>query len=204
MSNDPVKDLIKENFKLPRTLQLYKEFLGKTEIEQVKEEDEVIRRLVKGDTKISIIEFLQKRHPDRKFDYTDLDKFIERSDELHEILKIDNRSLAKRWLKNSADLAEELADVAFYTKSMITKLEQEGDSSNALKAINTLNTLLMNIGQVKGLLAPQTQVNTQINVNPGGVEAIKQRLRDKAHQADFTIKPNDKVPAEQDNTQKQE
>ena len=32
------RDLIQEQFKLPRTLDLYKEFLGKTEIEVYKEE----------------------------------------------------------------------------------------------------------------------------------------------------------------------
>lgn len=204
VSNDPVRDLIKEKFKLPRSLQLYKEFLGKTEIEQCKEEDEVIRKLVKGDTKISIIEYLQKRHPQGKFDYIDLDKFIERSDEIHDILKIDNTSLARRWLKTSANLADELADVAFYTKSMIPELRAQGDNSNAIKAINTLNTLLMNVGQVQGLLAPQTQINQQINVVPTGIEAIKQRFKEKGHKADFVIKPNDEVPTEQNRPENEE
>ena len=204
VSNDPVKDLIKEKFKLPRSLQLYKEFLGKTQVETYKEEDEVIRRLVKGDTKISIIEYLQQRHPEGRFDYIDLDKFIERSDEIHEILKKDTTSLARRWLKTSADLADELADVAFYTKSMIPELRAQGDSSNAIKAINTLNTLLMNVATVQGLLAPQTQVNTQVVVNPTGVESVKQRMREKAHQADFIIKPNDEIPTKQNIPSKQE
>ena len=195
-TKDPVQELIKEKFKLPRSLDLYKEFLGKTQIEIFKEESEVIRRLIKGDSKASIIDSLKEKYPDGSFSYEDIDKFLERSDELHDVLKIDGHSLARRWLKAKADIAEELADIAFYTKSLIPKLREEGDNTNALKAVSTLNTLLMNIAQVQGLFSPTTQVNTQINVDTGGLADIKQKLRSKAHHADFKVTTNDQVPTD--------
>ena len=195
-TKDPVQELIKEKFKLPRSLDLYKEFLGKTQIEIFKEESEVIRRLIKGDSKASIIDSLKEKHPDGSFSYEDIDKFLERSDELHDVLKIDGHSLARRWLKAKADIAEELADIAFYTKSLIPKLREEGDNTNALKAVSTLNTLLMNIAQVQGLFSPATQVNTQINVDTGGLAEIKQKLRSKAHHADFKVITDDQVPTD--------
>ncbi|MDP2692280.1 MAG: hypothetical protein Q8O88_01410 [bacterium] len=195
-SKDLVKQIIQEKFKLPRSLDLYKELLGKTQIEIYKEEDNVIKCLVKGDSKASIIDTLKQKYPSGTFSYDDLDKFIERSDELHAILKIDGRSLAKRWLKARADLAEELADIAFYTKAMIPELRSEGDNSNAIKAINTLNNLLMNVAQIKGLLGPETQVNTQINVDAGGLAEIKQKLQSKAHFAEFKINSDDKIPTD--------
>lgn len=198
--SDKINALIKEELKLPRTLDLYKEFLGETQIEIYKQENFVITELVKGTSKTKIVEALKTKVPDGRFSLNDLDKFIERSDELHDLLKIEKRSLAKRWLKAKTDVMEELADVAIYTKSLIPELRKEGDNNNALKAINTLNTLLMNISELKGFIGPETQINTLVNVNGNKIDDIRARLRSKAHMADFDVKPeNDEVSTEQTN-----
>ena len=43
-----IKSIIENNFKIPRTLDLYKEFIGKTEIERYKLEDFTLTEILKG------------------------------------------------------------------------------------------------------------------------------------------------------------
>lgn len=188
---DIVKDIIENRFKIPRSLDLYKEFLGKTQIEIYKEENQVIKKLIRGDTKKKIIEDLKTRYPDGRFSYDDMDKFIERNDEIHKLLKIDKTSLSKRWLKAKAECMEELAQLAFYTKSLIPKLQEEGDNNNTMKAISEFRKTLMDFMQLEGHIMPGNQVNTQINIEGDRLSTLRQGLRNRAHKADFVIKQED-------------
>lgn len=197
MSKDRVKNIIEDNFKMPRTLDLYKEFIGKTQIEIYKEEDFVIHSLMKGDPKIKIINTLKDKYPEGKFSYDDIDKFIERSDELHKVLKIDKGSLYKRWLKAKTNCMEELAQLAVYTKGLIPKLQEQRDNTNTLKAVQTMQGLILNMMELEGTRnSSGPQINTQVNIDAGKVDQIRQRLRAKAHHADFVVE-NDEVPTEQ-------
>lgn len=182
-----INSVLKDELKLPRTLNLYKEFIGKTQIEIYKQEDFVIKELVKGTSINALIPMLKEKVPEGIFTRKDCEKFIERSDELHQLLSKDKTSLARRWLKARGDLTEELAQLAAYTKGLIPKLQEQEDNTNTLRAIVAFQNILMNYAQLEGVMKKGTQVNTQVNINYDKI----QRVKDRAHRADFVVDVED-------------
>src|SRR4030042_3778051 len=130
-----MNSLINEEAKIPCIIDLYKEIIGITQIEKYKQEDYVIRELVKGTPISQIVIELQNKHQSGGFRRREVEKFIERSEELNVLLNKEKNSLAKRWLKAKTDLIEELAQLAAYTKNLIPELRKEKDNNNTLKAI---------------------------------------------------------------------
>lgn len=193
-----VKDFLNDNLRLPRTLDLYKEMIGKTQIEIYKQEDEVIRKLVRGIPKYKIVNDLKDTIPEGNFSTTDLDKFIERSDELHQLLKIDKSSAVKRYFNAKARCMEELAELGLAMKELVPKLQEKKDDTNTLRAMNSYKDLILNIMELEGWKSATFGNATQINISGDRIEKIKQR----AHRADFLMKnainENDKVSADKE------
>lgn len=190
-----INSVLKEHFKMPRTLDLYKEFIGKTEIERYKQEDFVIKELVKGTPITQILASLKNKVPEGIFTRTDVEKFIERSDELHDIIGKDNTLLSKRWLKAKTDLTEELAQLAAYTKGLIPKLQDQKDNTNTLRAIVAFQNILMNYALLEGVTKKSTQVNTQVNISYDKIEQIRER----ANKANFILDvDHDKISTPQE------
>ena len=79
---DVVKDVVEKQLPtLVGATDLYKAFLGQSNVEKVKEEDWVMREILKGTSRNKIIQTLQAKYPETYFSYDDLEKFIARNNE---------------------------------------------------------------------------------------------------------------------------
>lgn len=184
-TEDVVKEIMQR--KLPTLVganDLYKAFLGETNIERVKEETYVMKELLKGTTKNKIIETLKAKYPDYSFNYDDMERFIARNDEIVAAMGQEATLLARRHLEAKTQCHEHLAAVALFTEKLIEKYDREDDRTNTVAAIRVLNQTLENVMKLQGHLQPdqQTNVINLVNAASSNKGKLKDRLR---HRADF-------------------
>jgi len=181
-----VDEIIDTDFPIGRVNDLYKAFIGKTKIEKAKEEEFVIRALMRGKTKAKIIRDLQELHPEVKFSYLDLDHFIERNDDIFQALKKDHHNVARRHLKVREDIEEGMASLIRYTEKLILQLEQEGDRSNQIQALKTLITAYKSYAELAGHIKKneKTEIKNIVQIESN---KLTERLKERAHNADFKI-----------------
>ena len=130
---------------------LYNDFIGRTTIEEVCEEDFVIKCLYQGKTKNWIIDTLKQKHPDRKFNYEDLEKFMARNRSIVEAMGKEVTLSARRHLKARADCEEKMAGLALYAQDLVLRMKNEGDHTNEVAAIRALNTTMENYMKITGM-----------------------------------------------------
>ena len=174
---------------------LYKEFIGKTYIEKYKQEDFVIKEIVRGNTINNIARQLNERVPNVVSTVTwtnDIQKFMERSDELLLYFERDRNDLAKRHLDAKAKVEEQLAELALFTKKLIIEANNKGEIANSISAVNALvkvyqqYNLLTGFGGGTGPVSgdpSRNQTNILINIGDTKMESLK----DRANKADFKI-----------------
>lgn len=206
VDQEKVKDIIKDvhNISTGKVNELYKLYLGKTNIERYKLESLAINLLIKGEPKKSILNQLKQACPEGSFTYDDLERFIERNDEIVGFLLEDNRRLALRHFKAQEDCLEELSALALFTRSFIKDLKDEKDNANLNAAIRTLSQLVMNVAELRGFKVPNNNVMINNVINSERDKRINE-LRKRAHQANFNVvdikvKKDDKVPEERQET----
>lgn len=163
---------------------LYREFIGLTDIERFKEEDYVLRSLLRGHTRAAIIRGLQEKHPDGTFTVTDFEKFLARNQEVVKSMGKEVTMSARRHLAARAQCGEMLAGLALYTQKMITEFRAEGDNTNTVAAIRALNSTLENYMKLEGMVGPENEGGKVVNII-NTISDNKTRLKDKIHNANF-------------------
>jgi len=162
---------------------LYSSFIGKTTIEEVSEEDFVIKSLYQGKTKNWIVETLKKKHPEHKFNYDDLEKFMARNRSIVEAMGKEVTLSARRHLKARVDIEENLAGLSLYVQDMVLRMKEEGDHTNEVAAVRALNTTLENYMKISGMIGP-AEGGKVINII-NTLSDKKGGLRDRVHNANF-------------------
>lgn len=166
---------------------LYNAFLGLTNIEKAKQEDYVIKEMVKGTKKSQILSYLNDNYPEYVFTYPDLDKFLAKNPEIFRALGKKVESSAIRYLNAKADVMDRMAGLIAYTENLVTKLENQGDNTNTVGAIRALQNSYMDMAKLQGFLKDDGK---SVNVNI--VQQLDSR-RDstrKVIDADYDIEDN--------------
>jgi len=182
-----VNEILNTDFsKLPKAVDLYKEFVKKSNIEQCGEEEFVLRKILDGCSKKQIIDGLRVKHPKKKFTVVDFDRFVERNKELMATLTKDQSVTAKRHLSARAHVEEKLAGIIIFTENLIKEYHADGDASSTLSALQVLNKSLMNYSKLSGFLEQKTD-NRDENKVIDVVTNTHERLTEKIHYADFKM-----------------
>ena len=186
MEKDKINEILNTDFKkLPSANELYKEMMGQSEIERFKLEDYVLDQIIRGKTKTSIIRDISAREPEGKFSMNDLEKFIERNKQVTQSLEKQKTSLARRHLNAKANVEEELAQVAMFTKQLIKKYDGRNDHANTISAIKAFEGLLVRYAKLAGFW------NTDMDETPKNIIQIisdkKSDVAQKIVRADFKM-----------------
>jgi len=193
-SKNMLKEIIETDFSsLPKAYDLYVEFLGKSEIEKHKEEDFVLRELLRGTKEKIILDTLKTKYPEELQCFTkkDLLKFIERNKEITTYLERDRNITARRHIEAKTQVLETLAGLSKYTERMIIELREEKDNTNAIAAMRVLIQTLKNVSELQGFIkSPEDGQPVKNIIN---IISDKYDLKDKAHRAEFKILDNEDI-----------
>lgn len=193
---DLISDIIKSDYTsdLTGVEDLYTAFSSQSKVELLKEEDNVLKQMLRGIPLNKILIDLNKRHKTDKLSRKDLLKFIHRNKGLLGKIKSMTSLSSRRILSARADCEEELAGLALFTRGLVTKYDTDEDRSATLGAIKMLNITLMNYMRVTGL------VEDRVKLEFSGDDVLKKvndrhkNLSRDVMEADFTfieVKGND-------------
>lgn len=184
-SLDEIQDQLEFDLPVIRNADsLYNAFIGMTLIEKVKEEDFVLKSLLRGVTKNSILRQLKDKHPDTKFNRLDLDKFLSKNPEVFRAMGKTVEKAARRYLQSKEDVNEQMASVIMYTQSLIPELKAEGDNTNTIAAIRALQSAIVSYAQMEGFTTSDNKV--QVNIVQQLSEG-RTNIRDKVKDVDYTV-----------------
>ena len=182
---NPVDDFLRTDFsKPPRAQELYYQFIEQSLIEKCKEEDEVLRRVMRGEDHKTIIEYLKNKHPGMNFNKRDFEKFLARNREVVRELESSDDRLKQRHLLAREDCAAKLYDVAVMAESLIREYHDKEDHKSTLTALKVLNSTLMNYSKILGYTEKPEKKKEEV------VELIPQSTIDKAKlalEADYKL-----------------
>lgn len=182
---DEIEDQIEADLPIIRNADsLYNAFIGMTTVEKVKEEDFVLKSLLRGATKNSILRQLKDRHPDTKFTRTDLEKFLSKNPEVFRAMGKTVEKAARRYLQSKEDVNEQMASVIMYTQGLIPELKAEGDNTNTIAAIRALQSAIMSYAQLEGHTTEDN--NVQVNIVQQLSEG-RTNIKDKVKDVDYTV-----------------
>jgi hypothetical protein len=173
--------------------ELYRQFIGLSNIERVHEEDYVIRELIRGRPQTEIMNTLRAKYPDNKFTPGDMEKFLARNKEVAKAMGKELTMSARRHLEAKAQCSEMIAGLALYTQKLIQDFRAEGDNTNTVAAIRALNTTVENYMKLEGMIGNQNEGGKVINVI-NTMSETKIPLKDRIHNANFiTIKDDEDI-----------
>ena len=142
------------------------EFKKIDKIVLLKEEDYVIRSLIRGKSRSKILKCLQKKYPKEQFIAKDIDSFMIT---YRDILGSERASLEKgyvrRLIKSKTGLNNELIDLAMHAKDMAKRYDEENDNSNAIAAIRAAADIFMKFAKVEGLATDQPEINVNMQMD---------------------------------------
>lgn len=165
-----INDFLNDNKELQdkKITDLLVEFRKKTGIEEYKEEDFVLRELVRGTPMKHICEKLNQKHPEHNFSITEFKTFLDRNKEIVKSLENSMTNVSRRHLAARTQVEEEMADLYLFTKELLKKFNNEGDNNATLGAIKALNLTLVNYCKLVGMGGfNNSGVTTNIEVNVG-------------------------------------
>lgn len=187
MSKSKVDDVLNTDFSnLPNANELYRELQNQTKIERYKEEDTVIKSLLSGKKKNSIVRDLNLKYPEAKFKQEDLDKFMERNQEVTKALEKAKNQLSRRHFAAKVQIEEKMADVILMVERLIKKYDDKEDPQSTISALNVLNKSIMNYSKIAGFLDDNQGEEDNRSVIKR-VSDEKESLAEKAHDASFKI-----------------
>lgn len=163
----------------------YSKYLGKSRVEDFGEEDLVIKEMFLGKKPSYIVKTLNLKYPDAGFIEKDIDHFLIRHKEIMQYFRNKNNATAKRHLAARTEVEEELANIALFTRNLITKYDKNNDSSATLGAIKALNTTIMNYSKITGFLEPHEEKKTENLITV--VSDRNKSLAEKLLKADFKM-----------------
>ena len=180
-----VDKFLDQGFNFKDMKEEYKQFVSKSKIEDYGEEDYVVKELMLGKKPSYIIKTLNLKYPDEKFYNKDVDHFLDRHRELMKYFRNKNNVMAKRHLAARTEVEEELANVALFTRQLITKYDNQNDNSSTINAIKALNQTIMNYSKIAGFTEPQEKKETKNIINI--VSDRHSKLADKLLKSDFDL-----------------
>jgi len=170
------------------------EFSEESNIEKVKAESLVMNELIRGTTKFNICKLLREKYPNYVFSLTDLDRFLERNNEIVKQMEVKQSLTARRHLAARSQIEEELARLYMFTKRLLKKFDAEGDNNATLGAIKALNQTLVNYCKLisVGGFSQTEGSKTNIEINVGGDRRVAKTL-----EANFKMVDN-QLPKEEE------
>lgn len=168
--------------------ELYKEFTEKSKIEKYKEEDNVLRMMIRGQAKSEIIKNLNDKYrkEEVKFTLNDVEKFLSRNTQIIEYLEDDKTRLVRRHLEARTGVEESMRDLLIFTQHHLNKANNEGDTRTTNDTIRTLNDVLKTYAKLKGFDMDNQTTAIQVNISDEIVNR-KSSLIKKVVEADFKI-----------------
>jgi len=166
---EEVKDLTPK-VKVKSDEQLLQEMLGQLQtlnkIAVLKEEDYVIRSIIKGKYRKTILEELNKKHPNEKISKKDLDDFLLLyRDVLQNEVVNTEKGYVRRLIKSKEGLTNNMVDLALTAKDMATRYDQDDDHTNAVGAIRAAADIFMKFAKLEGLATDQPEVNINMQMD---------------------------------------
>lgn len=148
----------------------------------LKEEDNVIRDLIRGTSKTKVLAGLQKKYPEESITAGNLDSFLMEYRHVldNEVLKL-SKDHARRIVKSQEGLTNELIDLAVTSKDLIAKFQQDDDNTNTIAAIKAASDIFMKVGKVQGIFEekPEVSVNIQMDKVINEVTTQDSELKNK-------------------------
>lgn len=132
----------------------------------LKEDDNVIRAILRGKSRASILRELQAKYPNDNFVKKDLDDFLLLYREIlvHEKTDVE-KSYVRQLIKSQTGLTNQLIDLAVKAKDMATRYDDEKDNANAVGAIRTAADIFMKFAKVQGLVREQPEINVNMQMD---------------------------------------
>lgn len=138
----------------------------------LKEEDNIIRAMIRGKSKSKILAELQERHPDENITKRDLEDFLYLyKDVFMDEAKKLQTAYGRRLIKQQEGLTNELIDLALKTKRLVDKFEEEGDNTNTVGALRVAADIFMKVGKVSGIFEEKPEVNINMQMDKMILEA---------------------------------
>ncbi|OYT15312.1 MAG: hypothetical protein B7C24_13690 [Bacteroidetes bacterium 4572_77] len=142
------------------------EFNNFNKISKIKEEEYVLRSIIHGVPRATIVKELNKRHSEENITTTDLVNFLSLN---QDVLELEKNNIQKNYIRQLArtktGLTNELHDLAIMAKQMMVKYDAAGDNSNAVSALKTAADIFMKFGKVEGLTIDQPEVNINMQMD---------------------------------------
>lgn len=161
-----VKDLVPETNSDEILSMIIKEMREIPKISRLKEEDNVIRALIRGNTYTSIIDTLSKKYPEENITQNDLKVFLREYKDV--LMKAKDNAVTayeRRVLKQQEGLTNELIDLAKTTKDLVEKFQEDKDNTNTIAAIRTAADIFMKVGKVEGIFNDKPEVNVNMQMD---------------------------------------
>ena len=132
----------------------------------LKEEEYVIRSVLRGRSISSVIRDLRKKYPKDNIQRKDLDEFMALYKEVifHKYTDIE-KGYVRRLLKSQEGLTNELVDLAIKAKLMTNKYDEAGDNANAVGALRTTADIFMKFAKIQGLANDQPEINVNMQMD---------------------------------------
>lgn len=132
----------------------------------LKEEDNVVKNILRGKSRKNILEELQQKYPEEQITKRDLDDFIVLYRDVLYSAKTDmEKAYTRRLLKSKEGLTNELLDLARQAKNMVEKYDEEKDNTNAVGALRAASDIFMKFAKVEGLAQDKPEVNVNMQMD---------------------------------------
>ena len=132
----------------------------------LKEEDNVIRGIIKGKYRKDILEDLQRKYPEERITKKDLDDFLLLyRDVLQNEIVNTEKGYVRRLIKSKEGLTNNMVDLALTAKDMANRYDQDDDHANAVGAIRAAADIFMKFAKLEGLATDQPEVNINMQMD---------------------------------------
>ncbi len=173
---------------------LMKEIGSVSKLALLKEEDNVIRSLIRGTSRVQVLKDLQLKYPKEKLLKRDLDEFIVLYKDVLYNEKTDlEKAYVRRLVKSQTGLTNELINLALKAKDMADRYDSAGDSSNAVGALRAASDIFMKFAKVQGLATDQPEVNINMKMDRVVAEVTSDDSEFKKKLMQFVNKKEEKV-----------
>lgn len=173
--------------------EILQEFKHISIISKLKEEDNVIREIIRGIPRTKILERLQSLYPEENITKNDLDGFLlYYKDVFQDEAKKLQSSYGRRIMKQQEGLTNELLDLAITTKNLINKFQEDDDNTNTVGAIRVAADIFMKVGKIQGVFNDSPEINLNMkmdkvvqNIASGSTDGLSNRLKNMLDDEDI-------------------
>jgi len=169
--------------RVEKALDLYKEFLGETDIEKCREENFVIKQLMLGKKDWDIRQELKAKHPNFKFSKEDFEKFLVRNDDVVHYLETRSTATARRHIQAKVQIEEHLSNLLLFSEKLAIEARNKGEIQNSVAAVRAAADVLAKVAKMMGY-ETETQQQPQNIINI--ITDRHSKLKDRVHAADFS------------------